>query len=104
MGVLVIVELEAKAEHATAVRELAETKLLPVTRGYEGCESATMHVNQDDAGGLLFVQRWRTRGHYERYIEWRRGTADLAPLAGLLERPLRVRYFDDVDVRELGSG
>jgi hypothetical protein len=50
MSVLVIVELEAKAEHATAVRELAETKLLPVTRGYEGCESATMHVNPGRRG------------------------------------------------------
>jgi quinol monooxygenase YgiN len=90
--------MEAKAEHATEVRHLAETKLLPVTRAYEGCESATMHVNEDDPGGLLFVQRWRTRGHYERYIAWRRGTGDLAPLAELLERPLSVRYFDDVDV------
>ena len=98
VSVLVLVEMEAKPEAAADVRSLAETKLLPVTRAYEGCGSATMHVNQDVPEQLVFVQRWQSRGHYERYIEWRRGTGDLAPLADLLVGPLSVRYLDDVDV------
>jgi quinol monooxygenase YgiN len=98
MSVLVLVELNSKPDQLAELRSLVESTLLPGTRAAEGCESATMHENQDGPTLLVFLQRWTSRDDNERYLAWRRERGDLSALTSLLTAPPSFRYFDDVDV------
>jgi quinol monooxygenase YgiN len=98
LSVLVLVELNSKPDQLAEVRSLVESTLLPGTRAAEGCQSATMHENQDRPTQLVFLQRWSSRDHNERYLVWRRERGDLSALASMLTAPPSFSYFDDVEV------
>lgn len=56
MSTLVLFELTAKPDAAGALRAFLDD-VLPATRAYDGCESVTMHVEQDAPTAILLVQR-----------------------------------------------
>jgi quinol monooxygenase YgiN len=91
----VVVELAVRLEHAdTYARRFTEAFV--AIRAYEGCRHIEAHRNQDAPEEFLILEKWASRGHYERYMEWRRGTGALDGLASILLRPMTVRYFDPV--------
>jgi quinol monooxygenase YgiN len=96
MSVLVL--LEAKAAPGKEEEMLsAFAGVLPDTRAYEGCESLTAHINQDD-GQLVLVERWGSRDQHEAYVQWRGERGDLERLGALMAGPPVTKYLDDVDI------
>jgi quinol monooxygenase YgiN len=93
--VLVLVELKSQPDDVAELGALLRSTLIPVTRSYEGCEGLSLHVNQDDPGHFLVLQRWTSRKRFESYLEWRRERGDLPRLQELLSGPPTFRYFDD---------
>lgn len=62
-------------------------ELLPATRAFDGCISIYLTRDLDDPARILIVELWETRGHYERYLQWRTDRGDMAALGTMLENP-----------------
>ncbi|MBI3301913.1 MAG: hypothetical protein HYZ72_07535 [Deltaproteobacteria bacterium] len=56
-----------------------------------------IYGNTDDAGNLVFYERWGSRDHYQRYLAWRTETGVVDQLSAKLTAPPRIRYFERVD-------
>jgi len=80
-------------EDLDELRELVAGKLVPVTRDYDGCTDLELLTDLDSETSILVLQRWQSRGHFDRYLDWRRERGDLPRLAELLERPPTFRFF-----------
>ena len=98
MSVLVLVEVTVHPDKVEAARARYE-EILPDTRAFEGCESVTVHVDQDAPGALVLVQRWASREHYRRYAAWRASRPDDVASGQALSTgaPTVARVFDDLD-------
>jgi quinol monooxygenase YgiN len=95
-SLLVLVELNGHPEHLDELGDLVRNTLIPATRGYDGCERLSLHVNEDDPAQFLVLQRWTSRDRFERYLQWRQDRGDLPRLGELLSSPPLFRYFDDL--------
>jgi quinol monooxygenase YgiN len=98
MSVMVVVHTPIDPAKVEEALEIFRAEILPSTRTEEGCESVTLHIDQDD-GKLIVLQRWTSREAYQAYFEWRMGRTEEAARMGALgtgERPT-VRFYDDVD-------
>lgn len=62
-------------------------ELLPVTRAYDGCISLYITKDLDDPSRIIIIEMWETRGHYERYLQWRTEQGDMDALGELMEDP-----------------
>ena len=91
----VTVILEIRAKEGTG-NNLVSTfkKVLPLTRESDGIISIELVQNQDDPDALIFIERWETRDHYEKYLAERTEAGALETLAELIEGELNIRYFD----------
>ena len=96
MSILVLLQITAQPDKVAALKA-AFGGLLPDTRGYDGCEGVTAHVDQDDPAKLVLLERWASRGHYERYLAWRSERGDLDSVGALAAGPPSIGYFDDTD-------
>ena len=91
----VTVILEIRAKEGTG-NNLVSTfkKVLPLTRESDGIISIELVQNQNDPDVLVFIERWETRDHYEKYLAERTEAGALETLAELIEGELNIRYFD----------
>jgi quinol monooxygenase YgiN len=71
----------------------AFVELLPDTRSRDGCISLYITKDQDDPSKLIIVEMWETRGHYDRYLQWRTERGDMEVLGELMEDP-SWRFLD----------
>jgi quinol monooxygenase YgiN len=55
---------------------------MPAARAFEGCLKFEVFSNAD--GAVLFVERWQSQAHADRYSAWRRDKGDFALLATYL--------------------
>ncbi|MFT5142840.1 MAG: quinol monooxygenase YgiN [Rhodothermales bacterium] len=94
MSVLVLLEAKAKRENVSELSG-ALAELFPVTRAYDGCIDITAYLN-DDGQTFVFIENWKSKAQYEKYLAWRTETGVMAKLASLLEEPASIRYFDTV--------
>lgn len=62
-------------------------ELLPDTRSREGCIMLHLTKDLDDPSKLVIVELWESRGHYERYLQWRTDRGDMSALGKLMEDP-----------------
>jgi quinol monooxygenase YgiN len=96
MSMLVLLEIEAKDGCVDEmIRVLAAN--LGDTRARQGCESVTVHCDQDKPNTVLLVERWATREDDEAYRAWRAGDGAITEMRPLVASGRAVRYFDDVD-------
>jgi quinol monooxygenase YgiN len=97
MKVNVLLEIKSKPE---CIEELKLTlvKILPDTRGYEGCIEVKVIENQDDPLNLLLIEIWESRQHYEKYLGWRVETGAIKALGALLSQPASIRYFNKTGI------
>ena len=91
--VTVIVEIRAKKDTGNNLVSTFK-KVLPLTRESDGIISIELVQNQDDPDALIFIERWETRDHYEKYLAERTEAGALETLAELIEGELNIRYFD----------
>ncbi|MEZ5687349.1 MAG: antibiotic biosynthesis monooxygenase family protein [Caenibius sp.] len=92
MPCTVIFELKEKPGNRGALCELLE-EFFPVTRGFDGCLSIEAFGNSDD-DGVLCVEQWASREHYNAYVAWRVERGDIDRAVQLCSEPPSVRFFD----------
>ncbi len=97
MSVLVIVEIQAKPENVSDVKALL-AGLLPGTRAYDGCQRIDAYSNTEDSGNMVFVDRWDSRAHFEKYLAWRTETGSIDRFGDMLSGPPSIRYFEKADI------
>ena len=91
---VVLLEIQVKPECVEEVKAFLK-EVLPDTRAYAGCQGIDIYGNLDESTNLVFYERWDTRDHYQKYLNWRTETGALgAKLAG----PPSIRYYDRIDV------
>ena len=91
--VTVVVEIRAKKDTGNSLVSIFK-KVLPLTRESDGIISIELVQNQNDPDALIFIERWETRDHYEKYLAERTEAGALETLAELIEGELNIRYFD----------
>ena len=96
MSVMVLLEMQVKPEAVNEVKGLLK-KLLPDTRAYAGCQGIDIYGNLDDAGNLVFYERWDTREHYQKYLAWRTETGVVDQLGAMLAAPPSIRPATPLD-------
>jgi quinol monooxygenase YgiN len=72
-------------------------EILPDTRSFDGNISIYITRNQDDPAKLVIIELWETRGHYEKYLEWRTQRGDMDMLGEMMENP-SWRFLDNIGV------
>jgi len=89
----VILEFQAKEGCIEKVQSWLKS-VLPDTRSFDGC--VTLHVvqNQDDPAGIMIIEQWDTRQHYERYLAWRQERGDMEVFGSMMAGPPTIRFFD----------
>jgi quinol monooxygenase YgiN len=96
MSVVVLLEIQVKPEAVNEVKAMLK-QILPDTRAYAGCQGIDIYGNLDDAGNLVFYERWESRDHYQKYLAWRTETGAVAQLSAKLTGPPSIRYYERVD-------
>ena len=97
MSILVILECNTNPANAKDLKDFLRDDLFH-TRGFDGCNSITIHENRDDPNNFVFVENWDSKEQYEKYIGWRTERGDMGKLAGWMAGPPSIRQFDNVGV------
>ena len=93
MSVLALLEGQVKPDKIEDMKSYM-AQLMPDTRNYDGCQGADMFFNVDDPGNVVIVEQWESRGHHERYQQWRTETGVMSKAIAMLSGPPNVRYFE----------
>ena len=91
----VIFELKENPGQRPALEALLQ-EFLPVTREREGCISIDAFGNSD-TDGILCVEHWATRAHYDAYLGWRVERGDIERVMQLCAEPPSLRFFTAID-------
>ena len=93
MSITVIADMKAKRGQVDALREMLSSHL-PDTRARPGCESVTVHQDQDSPETIVLIEQWASRQRQNDYLVWLQGQQDMEPLLALLDGPVPIRYLD----------
>lgn len=96
MSCTVIFEIKEKPGQREALTELL-AEFFPVTRSYDGCISIEAFGNSD-GDGVLCVEEWVSKTHYEAYVAWRVERGDIDRAVQLCAEPPSVRFFEAISV------
>jgi quinol monooxygenase YgiN len=88
-------ELKEKPGERPALEAILRD-FLPITRQREGCISIDAFGNSD-ADGILCVEYWETRAHYEAYLAWRIERGDIERVVQLCAEQPSLRFFTAID-------
>jgi quinol monooxygenase YgiN len=87
--------LEIKTNPGTSGDMLALlTDILPDTRSYDGCLGANTFQGQDDADTLIIISSWESKGHFEKYLDWRKESGVFDRFAAMIQGPPSTRFFN----------
>ena len=89
----VILDFRAREDSIEDLRSYLH-KILPETRGYDGCNNLYLIQNQDDPMALVVIEQWDTRPKYEKYLAWRTETGVVDELITFLDGEPTFRFFD----------
>ena len=97
MSIIVILDCSTNPANTKDLTDFLRDELFH-TRGFDGCNSITIHQNQDDPNNLVFIENWDSKEQYEKYIGWRTERGDMDKLGGWMAGPPSIRQFDNVGV------
>ncbi|MFC2003756.1 putative quinol monooxygenase [Chloroflexota bacterium] len=97
MSTLVLLELQLQSDKIADMKSYL-AQVLPDTRSYDGCQGVDIYSNVDALGNMVAVERWESRGHYDKYLQWRTETGVGDKIISMLAEPPSFRYFERVDV------
>jgi quinol monooxygenase YgiN len=88
----------AATAHADRFDEFVEylRTALPDTRAFDGCEGVTVHRDLDEPNRIVMVERWASREHYVKYVEWRSTRGSL--IKQFQSEPSSFRRFADLEI------
>ncbi|MGH9000287.1 MAG: putative quinol monooxygenase [Acidimicrobiia bacterium] len=96
MSVTVMFEFHVQGDKVSELKGVLKA-ILPDTRAYDGCQSVTVHQDQDEPTTLVVYETWASRPQYEKYLAWRTETGAVASLGEALAEAPSLRFFDTVD-------
>jgi len=96
VSILVLLEGQVKPDKIADMKSYL-AQILPDTRRYDGCQGIDVQFNLDDPGNMVLVEQWESRGHHEKYAQWRTETGVVDKLVSMLTGPPSIRYFERVD-------
>ena len=64
-SVVLLIDLKLKPDMIDTTKQLLQAGLAEI-RAFEGCQDATLLVNQEDVSNLTFVERWAGAGYGNR--------------------------------------
>ena len=67
---------------------------MPDTLKADGSKGAEAYTNMDNPCVIVMLEYWETRGHYEKYLQWRTETGVMARFGSFLTGPPSIRYFE----------
>jgi quinol monooxygenase YgiN len=70
---------------------------MPDTRQRDGYIGIETFANMD-ADGIVLIEKWQSRAHYQAYFNWRMERGDIARIASLCSGQPSIRYYEMVDV------
>lgn len=82
----VLLEVEIKDGCHDALKEKF-VELLPDTRNFDGCFNIYITKDLEDPSKLIIVELWESKGHYERYLQWRTDRGDMEALGDMMDNP-----------------
>jgi quinol monooxygenase YgiN len=97
MGINILTEFRVKPGRENDVIDLLR-HLLPESKKHASnvIEEISIRQNQDDSTDIVSAQRWKSRQAYEDYFKWRTDDGYSAKFEEMLQRPLSIRFFDEV--------
>lgn len=63
----IVASIHAEPDRVDLVKGELE-KLVPITRGEEGCLQYDLHRNNEDPTHFLFYENWETRDHWQAHM------------------------------------
>ena len=97
MALLVTLDAKVKPEHVNDLKNWLRDELHH-TRGTDGCNGITIHIDQDDPNHMVFVENWDSRQQHEKYVSWRVDRGDIDKMMVWLAGEPHMSYFDNVGV------
>ena len=68
MSMLLILECTTDPAHTKDLTDFLRDELFH-TRGFDGCNSITIHRNQDDPNNLVFIENWDRRNNTRNTLD-----------------------------------
>lgn len=97
MSILVILECTTNPANTKDLTDFLRDELHH-TRSFDGCNSITIHTNQEDPNNFAFIEDWDSKEQYEKYLGWRTERGDIDKLVGWMAGPPSIRHFDKTEV------
>jgi quinol monooxygenase YgiN len=94
--VLVLIEGQVRPGVVDELRAVM-AEALPDARAADGCREIRVHTGQQDPSRWVWVERWASRQHYERYMGRRAEVGAVDRIGALFLGPLSIRFFDPVE-------
>ena len=66
MTTLVFVDLKPNSNDKDALLEYLGS-IIEDTRNYDGCQFCDIYLEDDDVG-MIFVENWESKAHYDKYL------------------------------------
>ena len=96
MSVWVLLEAQVQSDKIAEVKSsLAQN--LPDTRSFAGCQGIDALFNMDAPEKVVVVEKWESRSHYDKYLQWRQESGLVDKMSSMLVGPLTIQYYERAD-------
>ncbi len=97
MSVVAMMTMKVAPQHMAAVEKWLKDETHH-TREFDGCNETTIHRELSNPNRLLFLGKWKSKEHHEKYVAWRTQRGDMERLMGWLDGAPSASYFEVLDV------
>lgn len=96
MSISIILDVHMTPDAAQAARDGGYAETFKATRAFDGCESIKAYGVEGEPERFVVFERWASKEHYQRYLDWRRETGYFEQNAGRMMSPPAVRFLEEV--------
>ncbi len=96
MSTTVVLHLTILPDHLDAIRTGIQESL-KATREFDGCQSITLHQDQDDPCSLVLLQQWDSRDHYQKYYDYVVSSGAMEQMMPAFSAEPVLKFLDAVD-------
>ncbi len=93
MATLVFVDLKPKPSELDSMLSYIR-EIIADTRSFDGCHEMLLYL-EGEGEGVMFVERWESQAHYDKYLAWRIETGVMEKLGAMLDSPPIIRFAED---------
>jgi quinol monooxygenase YgiN len=97
MTTIVILDIQSKESEIDNLLSLFK-KDLSDTRAYEGCLEILISINQADPLNIILHEKWKSKEHYDRYLNWRKKTGSFNQLTSFLSTPPKIHFHNILEI------